>query len=642
MKRPVINILPMDLANKIAAGEVVERPMSVVKELVENSIDAGATHIRVEARDGGKEYIRVIDNGGGMSEEDLKLAFSRHATSKIATLADLDNITTLGFRGEALPAIASCSEVEVLSRPAESDVAFRVVVKNGQVASPAAAAGPPGTSVTVRRLFYNTPARYKFLRQPATERRYIVEYLTHMALAHPAISFGLTMDDVAVLSTPGKADLLTAIHAVYGPEIAGRMIPLAGESPFLRIGGFIAPPQENRHNRSHMSVFVNGRWVQNHQLYAAIEKGYETLLPGRRYPVAVLHLTIEPAMLDVNVHPAKTEIRFRYEQETFKHIMLTVKQTLSGTDLVPKIQSAKPSAPFVVGRVSQPPPPPYRAERGELFGKTPASSSLSPPSPISPSPSPPPPSASPLSPLLTTPRPPELRVSSPMPMAKAIPAKALEETAATAATLPTDEESGVAGEMLRQATLLGQVLDTYLVIAAPFGLWLIDQHAAHERILYEKLLAGQKTEGKPPVQMLLTPLDISLSPAEAAVVDEMLPALNEIGLQMEVVDHREHLYRVWSVPLALSRLEDKEVLRELLADLTVLPEEGRGLSLLERSALTLACHGAIKAGESLSLPVQQSLVASLAAAANPFTCPHGRPVMIAIDRSELERRFGRR
>ncbi|MGI6083347.1 MAG: DNA mismatch repair endonuclease MutL, partial [Limnochordia bacterium] len=323
-----IQVLPTDVANKIAAGEVVERPASVVKELVENAIDAGARQIEIEIRDGGKESIRVTDNGSGIRRQELKTAFLRHATSKIASAEDLIRVLSLGFRGEALPSIASCSQVEIISRTADADEATRLTIAGGRVEEEGPWAGPPGTTVIVRRLFYNTPARLKFMRQAATEKRHCAEYVTHMALAHPSIAFHLIGDNTSMLRTPGGSDLLATIGAIYGSSLARKMVPVEWESAVVTIGGYVSPPEENKSNRTYESVFVNGRWVQDRLICAAMEKGYENMLPARRFPVAVLHLEVDPTLVDVNVHPAKTQVRFRNDSEMFREVMLAVRAAL--------------------------------------------------------------------------------------------------------------------------------------------------------------------------------------------------------------------------------------------------------------------------------------------------------------------------
>ncbi|HHT26952.1 MAG TPA: DNA mismatch repair endonuclease MutL [Firmicutes bacterium] len=631
-----IQVLPSDLANKIAAGEVVERPASVVKELVENAIDAGATKIGIEVRDGGKEYIRVTDNGRGVAKDQLLVAFLRHATNKIASVEDLTTVLSLGFRGEALPSIASCSEVEFSSCPEGAEPA-RIVVRGGIAEPVTAAAGAPGTDVVVRRLFYNTPARYKFLKQSATEKRYIAEFVTNIALAHPEIAFRLTGDNALMLSTPGTSDLLAAISAIHGAQIAKQMIPVNWESPFAVISGYISPPNENRSTRALETVFVNGRWVQNRLLYSAIERGYDTMLPARRYPIAVLHLKIDPSMIDVNVHPAKAEIRFRNDAETYKNVMLAVKGALSGANLIP---TAKP----------KPEPDPQYQPRAYGFETTTGYATTH----------------ADTARYLSGRSAPALFTAEVPPIAEAgssAAAPCSNAPVAAACDLPIDSmdsvgdedllahmrqplsvdrgfdnptEAAAVREFLRQAAVLGQVLNTYLVVTVPFGLWLIDQHVAHERVLYEQVLTRPVQSDS---QMLLVPITIQLTPAEAAAVEGLIDPLAELGLVLEPFGTTTFLVR--SIPLQMKNQPMAASLRELLVEITQ-AWEGAGPTRRERAAAMIACKAAVKAGQRLESSAQQALLRSLAGAQNPFACPHGRPVMIAIDQEELEKRFGRR
>lgn len=643
-----IQVLPGDLANKIAAGEVIERPASVVKELVENSIDAGATQIEVEVRDGGKEYIRVTDNGHGIPRAEMPIAFLRHATSKISSVAELTSVLSLGFRGEALPSIASCAELEMTSCQPGAEAA-RLLIKGGVAEPVSSAAGAPGTTVVVRRLFFNTPARYKFLKQGPTEKRYIAEYVTNMALAHPEVAFRLLGDNSVMLSTPGNSDLLAAISAVHGVAVARRMIPVQWESPFVQVSGFVSPPTEYRPTRAQETVFVNGRWVQNRLVYAAVEKAYDNMLGHRQYPVAVLHLTIEPEQLDVNVHPAKTEVRFRNEGDIFKHVMLAVKSALSGANLIPRIADSPEQAkgpvsiqrtlpgwapaPATLGIHATPPAvgdyPPAVAESapgfpysnaGHAFHQPPsvalqgfaAAAEERPATSIAPSDG--------LLTDLTDADSPELLTHLRAPLAPAEP--------------PAEAES--VREYLRQAPVLGQVLDTYLVVAVPFGLWLIDQHVAHERVLYEQVLARPTSVS---VQMLLVPVTLDLTPAEAALAEDARAELGEMGFILEPFGGTTFLVR--AMPIHMQTPPSNAALRNLLVEI-VTAWESSGPTKKERAAAMIACKAAIKAGHRLDPAAQKALLQALSNVQNPFACPHGRPILIGLDRMELERRFGRR
>lgn len=605
-----IRVLPTDVANKIAAGEVVERPASVVKELVENAIDAGARQIEIEIRDGGKEYIRVADNGRGIARNELRTAFLRHATSKISDASDLASVSSLGFRGEALPSIASCSEVEIVSRTAEANEAIRLTVIGGSIKQETPWAGPPGTTVTVRRLFYNTPARLKFMKQAPTEKRYCTEYVSHMALAHPGIAFHLLGDATSILRTPGMSDLLATFGAIYGATLARKMIPVEWDSPFVMVSGYVSPPEDTKSNRSDESVFVNGRWVQNRLLHAAVEKAYGNMLPARRFPVAVLHLEIDPSYVDVNVHPAKTEVRFRDDSELFKQVMLAVKAALGGANLMPHVAPAQSSEPRIGTR-------PYVSIAGQqtMMGAgfikeadgSPEIGSQGAQHPL------------------------EVHFE-----AAPDQAELLQHMRAPLQLEEAPPEAAAVREFLSHASPMGQILHTFIAVASPYGLWLIDQHVAHERILYEGIVARQERSA---AQMLLAPLTLTFTPTEAAMIEGRVQHLQEMGFTLEEFGGTTYMLR--STPLEASHAPDEDGLSELLVELVSLGDEG-GSARRERAAAMIACKAAIKAGRHLEGSAQRALLYQLARTANPFSCPHGRPIMIAIDQTELERRFGRR
>jgi DNA mismatch repair protein MutL len=606
----VIRVLATDVANKIAAGEVVERPASVVKELVENAVDADARQIEIEIRDGGKEYIRVTDDGCGIGQDDLRTAFLRHATSKITTAADLASVSSLGFRGEALPSIASCSEVEIISRTSDADEAARLTVVGGHTKQAGPWAGAPGTTVVVRRLFYNTPARLKFMKQAPTEKRYCTEYVSHMALAHPGIAFHLIGDSTSILRTPGTSDLLTAFGAIYGATLARRMIPVEWEGPFVTVSGYVSPPEDAKSNRSHESVFVNGRWVQNRLLYAAIEKGYESMLPSRRFPVAVLHLKVDPTLIDVNVHPAKTEVRFRDDREMFKQVMLAVRAGLGGANLMPHVTpvqsvgsrtEARPHVPIADRQVVM--EPGFIREAGVDQDTKPEIAQH------------------PLGVYFE---------SAPDKM------ELLQHMRAPLALKQAPPEAQAVRRFLSQASPMGQILNTFIAVASPYGLWLIDQHVAHERVLYEDILARHERSAS---QMLLAPLTLTFTPTEATMVEAKLQTLREMGFALEEFGGTTYMLR--STPLEASQKPDEAGLSELLVEIVSMWDEG-GSARRERAAAMIACKAAIKAGRHLEGAAQRALLSQLARTTNPFACPHGRPIMIAIDQTELERRFGRR
>lgn len=653
MKAP-IRILSEDVSNKIAAGEVIERPASIVKELVENAIDAGAGRIRVEVRGGGKELIRVVDDGSGVPADEAHLVFVRHATSKISQASDLAAIATLGFRGEALPSIASVARVEFLTRT--RDAADGVLLKvQGQEVISSICGAPVGTQVSVSDLFYNTPARFKFLKSDTTERRFIADFLTAIALAHPDIAFRLVMEGRQVLNTPGSGNLKETIASVYGREIVNRLVPVDAIAPWGGVFGYVGKPDLAKGNRSAESLFVNGRWVQNRMLYAAVEKGYEALLAHRRFPLAVLHITIDPSLIDVNVHPAKTEIRFRDESDMFRTVMKAVRSALIQADLVSHL--GRPQA--------QESPAKEHEKRTDADGPQARLSwtfpALKPKEPAGKSPG-----KEPAVPVWVGE---ERGEYTPPPLANALGSSALssddareerpggEETDSSSqppphAALPLamaeaeraktrlEHESTSRGydprELLATAEVAGQLAATYLLVPVPFGLWLIDQHVAHERILYERVLA-RSAQQEVVSQELLTPHSIRLSPVLAGTLVDHLQEIEAMGFRVESFGGNDFLMR--AVPAAVAS-RPESLLAQILEELAVIVSEG-GPSRNERAAAAIACRAAIKAGERLQPEAMRHLVRQLATVDNPYACPHGRPIIVQVGLSEIERRFSR-
>lgn len=661
--RPSIRVLSEDVSNKIAAGEVIERPASIVKELVENAIDAGATRISVEVKGGGKELIRVVDDGHGVPADQAHLAFMRHATSKIYEATDLVAISTLGFRGEALPSIASVSRVSFLSRTPEAEDGILLEVEGEEIRSSLCGA-PQGTQVTVRDLFYNTPARYKFLKSETAERRAIADFLTAVALAHPQIAFRLSLEGRQVLQTPGSGNLKETIAAVYGRSVLPNLISVEWSTPWGGVFGYVGKPELAKGNRSMETLFVNGRWVQNRMLFAAVEKGYEALLAHRRFPLAVLHIAIDPTLIDVNVHPAKTEIRFRDENEMFRTVMKATRSALVGADLVghfgePSNRSTfEPDSHGGREEVAQP----------RLTWNTPLPIEKKPePSPslewvgegrTTYSPSPLPSRSTPPSPPYETRLMPETKdhartlesVSTRSSVDVESKLEELEPAAHDGMPLSQLEAQRTKGqierealahgfdprELLATATILGQLAATYILVPVPSGLWLIDQHVAHERVLFEQVLAGSQ-KGEVASQELLAPYTITLPPAMASALVDHLDQLASFGFHVEVFGGNDFLVR--AVPVAVGR-RPAAVLTQIVEELATVVVQA-GPSQRERAAASIACKGAVKAGERLQPEAIQHLVRRLATVENPYACPHGRPIIVQLGLSEIARRFGR-
>jgi DNA mismatch repair protein MutL len=566
-----IKILDKATINQIAAGEVVERPASVVKELVENALDAGATQIGVEIRGGGVNLIKVADNGHGIPAAEVELAFERHATSKIKGAEDLNTIGSLGFRGEALPSIAAVADVELLTCFESEDTGTFISLEGGVITRKRAQSRVPGTTVTVRNLFKRVPARLKFLKTISTETSRVADVVSQYALAYPEVAFSLAVDGKESLKTSGKGRLIDAVIDVYGVAIAGKMLSVVAADEVwqggpvldIKIAGMVGTPELARASRDYLSFFVNRRWVNHRLVSYAVEEAYSGLLMTGRHPVAVLNISLPPGEVDVNIHPAKSEVKFRSDADVFRTVQRVVRRTLVAQMPVPGIEE-------VVA--------PYRAATSELqklWGKPEAASN----EPLSETPS-----------LL-------------------------------AASLP----------VLR---VVGQVMNRYIVAEGPDGLYLIDQHAAHERIRYDKVKQQRETR-RPEVQGLLEPATLEVSPRQDAVMRSCLRSLADFGFTLEAFGERTYLVR--SVPAMVAGDNWPAMLREMLDTLS---GEERG-KWEERMVATIACHGSIRSGQALTDEEMRALVRQLEQTTHPHTCPHGRPTVIRLSAAQLEREFGR-
>lgn len=565
-----IRVLDEKLVSRIAAGEVVERPASVVKELVENALDAGAGSIAVEVKGGGVNLVRVADNGAGIPADEVELAFRRHATSKLGGPEELFAIRSLGFRGEALPSIAAVARVELASGTGNGSAGCRVVVEDGVVVERSRQGRPAGTTVAVTGLFRKVPARFKFLKSASAESGRIAAVVSRYALAYPEVAFRLVIDGRQSLRTPGKGNLTDALIAVYGAAVARETLEIR-ESEWSdgevapRVSGRLGGPSLGRSGRNYISLFVNRRAVNSRLLSWAVEEAYHGLLPAGKHPLAVINLDLPPGEVDVNIHPAKSEVKFRDERRVFTAVQKAVRSTLLAQSAPPRIE--EPAAIF-----SPPVPPSGYGERKALF--------------------------------------PEER----------------EETGAgttpLAATLP----------VLR---VVGQVMDSYIVAEGPDGLYLIDQHAAHERVVYEAV-KRQRRAREVSSQGLLAPATFEVPPEQDGMMRRCYRALSEFGFDIEPFGERAYLVR--AVP-ELASGDWSIMLRELLDSLIA---GGSGDDFEEKVAVSIACHrGAVRAGKKLSDAEMRSLVRKLEAAELPHTCPHGRPTLIHLGASQLRRHFGR-
>jgi DNA mismatch repair protein MutL len=572
-----IRILPENVSSAIAAGEVVERPASVVKELVENSLDAGAKSIQITTEEGGKLLIEVVDDGSGIAQAEVLLAVARFATSKLETAQDLFAIDTLGFRGEALSSIAAVSRLEMVTRAQGEEIGSKLNVDGGEIKPLASIGSPTGTVIRIRDLFYNVPARRKFLKTENTERRWITRFVNRYALAYPGVRIQLQQEGRSLIKTTGNGDPREVLTEVFGLETARQMISIPpSPGAEISVSGFVSPPELNRSNRRELTFFVNGRWVQDSSLSAAVLQAYHTLLMVGRYPIAVLFLQVPPEQVDVNVHPSKSEIRFREPDRVFAVLQRAIRATLMGHASAPRIDLH--SAWSREGLSSSPGP----ISAGWGFA---AESSFDP-------------SASrPLSPQGVLPT----------------------------ATIP----------LLRA---VGQIGAAYLVAEGPDGLYLIDQHAAHERILFEKMMADRDA-GALESQNLLEAQTMEFSHSEAALLQENLEALIELGFAIEPFGERS--FRLRAVPSLVTGKDPIFALRSVVEEFEE-NEEPLADALEARLAARICKRVAIKAGQVLSVAEQRQLLRDLESCSLPRTCPHGRPTMIHLSVDALERQLGRR
>lgn len=646
-------ILPLSdaVANQIAAGEVVERPASVVKELVENAIDAGARRIAVSVQGGGLTEIQVTDDGRGIPADQLSMAFERHATSKIRTAEDLFVTRSLGFRGEALPSIASVSHVTLRSKRRGARMGAEIRLEGGRRVALEAKGTPEGTTVLVTRLFFNTPARRKFLKTESGERRAITELVTRLALAHPEIQFVYEAESREVFRTPGDGKLLSAAAALYGHSLARTLLPVQREAAFGSVEGLVAPPSEAKGSRGHLSIFVNGRWVQSRALVTAVERGYANLLPSRRYPVAIIGLNIDPTLVDVNVHPAKTEVRFRDERMVFSAVLHAVRDALLSANLISPSAGSPGVGPFDASpghnsaayTPTQAPLFPRRKatpqdEPAQIVWRTaPAQQrDLGSEEKTAPEPRRTVAKVGRYDVDLTTG---EVREGREVRSTPDLTAHWREpvRSRATVETLPAGPaDAEAARQCLKESKVVGQVLNTYMIVPVPWGLWLVDQHVAHERILFEEALTASAAQ--PQAQPLLVPLTLELPVQVLACLEEMGDELIAMGFEYEPFGGNSIIVR--TVPTEFSGNTGAVV--EVFEELAHLHIGGRTEERRERIAAMVACKGAVKAGQRLTNEEMEALLARLAECENPFACPHGRPIVVELGQGELERRFGRR
>lgn len=586
-----IKVLSEQLASQIAAGEVVERPASAVKELVENALDAGATTINVDIRNGGRTLLQVADNGCGISADEVEIAFLRHATSKLESADTLAAIQTLGFRGEALAAIASVSQLTIVTRLIGARSGVKLILEGGHIVQRETIGAPQGTVISVENLFYNTPARLKFLKSITSEKRAIDEIITRVALAYPRVRFRLTHNGRETFKSPGSGELQDALLAVYGVEIGRQFLPLKPTSTLdapspVKVTGFISPPSLHRSNRSHISLYVNGRWIKDQRLTYALIEAYHTFLPTGRFPLAALFIEIPYDEVDVNVHPMKTEVRFQNPSKLFKAVQTTVRETL--LDAVAVRTANSPFEQIVGNRWDGKHIEPRRDRSQDEpldWG--------------------------------------DWNTSQPEPN----PQLSLE---------PRPAQS-VGGERLPIMRVIGQVRNSYIITEGPDGMFLIDQHAAHERIMFEQFMVQWK-EKTVSSQQLVTGMPVQVRPDQVSLVEENSLLLAKLGFVVEPFGPQTFVVR--SVPALLSKIDPSEALRAMIDDLE--DDDAPMQTEVEEAMIKKACKTAsVKAGQTLSMAEMEALILQLEQCENPQTCPHGRPTLIHMSMGLLARQFGR-
>ena len=645
-----IAVLDQSTIDKIAAGEVIERPSSIVKELVENAIDAGANAITVEIKEGGISFIRITDNGEGIATSQVPLAFLRHATSKISKVEDLLNVASLGFRGEALSSIAAVCQVELITKTAGSLTGVRYVIEGSVEKSIEEIGAPEGTTFLVRNIFYNTPARKKFLKTAVTEAGYINDLMERMALSHPEIAFKFINNNQTKLHTSGNANLKDVIYGVYGRDIAANLVELHTASDHISINGFIGKPMVSRGNRNYENYFINGRYIKSGILAKAIEDGYKTFLMQHKYPFTALHFTIDGELLDINVHPTKMELRFADNPHMYQLVYDAVRQALSRREMIPvvsvkedekreglkkKIPSESVPEPFEKKRMEQ-----FREERASYRTDWSQKQTVPPPKPVeefvkhggnstetkaAPEQM--------LKPYLTEKKPGTLAKVS----AEAQEVKKQTVPEEKPQQMQLFEEKLLSKEHIREHRLIGQLFDTYWLVEFHEKLYIIDQHAAHEKVLYERMMRNLENK-EFTSQQLSPPLVLTLNLQEEALLSQYAGHFQRLGFEIEPFGGRE--YAVSAVPANLYGITQKELFLEMLDGLA--DQTGRiQTEMIYEKIASMSCKAAVKGNQRMSAREAEALLDELLALENPYNCPHGRPTIISMTKYELEKKFKR-
>ena len=668
-----IEVLDKSTIDKIAAGEVVERPSSVVKELVENAIDAGATAVAVEIKDGGTSLIRITDNGSGIEKEEVKTAFLRHATSKIRNAEDLLSISSLGFRGEALSSIAAVSQVELITKTSPDFTGSRYRIEGGIEAGMEEIGAPDGTTFLVRNLFYNVPARKKFLKSNQTEAGYISDLMERMALSRPDISFKFINNNQTKLQTSGNTNLKDIIYHIYGRDITANLIPVDREINGVRLSGFIGKPLVSRGNRSFENYFVNGRYVKSNIISRAIEEGYKGFVMQHKYPFTVLHLSIDGKMLDVNVHPTKMELRISNQEDVYRFIYMAVNDALNGRELIPIVSFGKEESKKEERVIPQKAPEPFEkkrlqamqaapkkdfpkkettAKQPNITGNNTAQSSTNTSTyatlgigeksahvrdiqekqeqiqQTEKTPTPPSDNASMIKeePLYHVPQQEKKEISS-----------SQQEPFICPEQLELFNTNLLAEESRSKHKIIGQLFKTYWLVEFEDKLFIIDQHAAHEKVLYERNVKLWKSK-EHSSQLISPPLILTLSNKEEEILHTYQSYFEELGFEISSFGGKE--YSITAVPMNLYGLAQKELFIELIDSLDTMTGK-LAPDMIRDKLASMSCKAAVKGNQNLSYQEMDELISELMTLENPYNCPHGRPTIISMSKYELEKKFKR-
>ena len=652
-----IRLLSQETIDKIAAGEVVERPSSVVKELVENAIDAGANAVTVEIREGGISLIRITDNGSGIVPDQVQAAFLRHATSKIRSVEDLLTAGTLGFRGEALSSIAAVSQVELITKTAGSLTGIRYCIEGGAEKSLEEIGAPEGTTFLVRNLFYNTPARKKFLKAPGTEAGYVSDLMERLALSHPEVSFKFMSNGQTKLHTSGNNNLKDMIYGIYGREIAGNLVKIDIKAQGLHIGGFIGKPIISRGNRNYENYFVNGRYVRSAILSKAIEEAYKPFMMSHRYPFTALVLTLDTEELDVNVHPTKMEVRFADQTGIYEQVYQAVKEGLVARELIPEIsldKNSRTSQAKEKTEAAKKYPEPFEQVRRQLIAESQSPYQIKYPQRPLKRPALEEPLRKPSAdPGVSSKAPGQMKPVTGNIVPENIAPENIVKEDLSKETKAQEQEPLIKKETPRQETffteklldeksvpmhkLIGQVFGTYWLVEFQDKLYIIDQHAAHEKVLYERFMR-QLDQKQQTSQMISPPLVVTLNMQEEELLNKYRERFEELGFEIEPFGGRE--YSIRAVPGNLYGIADRELFLEILDGLSELSER-ESVQVIHEKLAMMSCKAAVKGNHTMSASEADALIGELLKLENPYNCPHGRPTIVSMTKYEMEKKFKR-